>query len=540
MSNHATGATILVIDNDPGLRASLAEDVLKPEGYRVFQASSAEEAKKLLDENLIHLAVVDVRLREDKNPNDQSGLDFCKELDALVARVIVTGFPDDWRLVRTALLPSSKRHHLVDYFISKGDDGMQGDLLAVIQKCLNEEFEIIPRKRIGVLTSGGDAPGMNAAIWAIVRTAMSNGIEVIGVEDGYEGLTNNQMYKLRWNHVSDILLQGGTILGTSRFEDFKNPVIRAKAVENIYRKHISGLIVIGGDGSMQGATALANDLKERNISLQTIAIPGTIDNDLHGTDMSLGAASAANAMIEVLRDMIRPAQALRRIFVCEVMGRYSGFLALEAAMGIGADVVLIPECIVEVRSPRKSTAAGPFKGRIDRRKTTKNLHSELDEAAKTLEAAFALGKRYAFVILAEGIGQLTNGELNAKYVRGYLEDCIQDWTIDSLPDVREHVLGYPVRGVPPSRFDIWLGAELGAEAVRCLIEEKSGLMVGWTEEAGVIETPFAEVVAKSNRPPKEKWPDRPKWQRLLELQRVIACPPSLRETLLANGNRFVV
>ena len=199
-----------------------------------------------------------------------------------------------------------------------------------------------------------------------------------------------------------------------------------------------------------------------------------------------------------------------------------------------------PRAIVEVRSSQEPTTAGSWQERIDRRRTGKNLNEELDKAARTLEEAFALGKRHAFVILAEGIGQLTNGKLNAKYVREYLEDCIKDWSTDSAPDIREHVLGYPVRGVPPSRFDVWLGAELGAEAVGCLIEEKSGLMVGWTEEAGVIETSFDEVIAKSNRPPKEKWPDRPKWQELLELQQATACPPSLREELRKQGNRFVV
>jgi 6-phosphofructokinase 1 len=540
MADHVGSGTILVIDNDESFGVSLTRDVLAPEGFNVEYVTNLSDADAFLRTHLVHLAIVDLRLKHDDDPNDHSGLDFCRKLEPLVARIILTGFPDYWRLVREALLPVPQRHRLADGFIYKSDENMQRDLLPEIQRVLTEEFEIIPQKRIGVLTSGGDSPGMNAALRAIVRTAMNNDMEVLGVQDGYQGLVNDLAYKMKWNQVSDILIQGGTILGTARFDDFKDPAIRDKAVQNILRKQVSGLIVIGGDGSMQGATALAGDLAELGVPLQTVAIPGTIDNDLWGTDMSLGAASASNAIADILRNMIKPAQALRRIFVCEVMGRYSGYLALQAAIDIGADAVLIPEKIVQVRSPSRSPAVVSLKERIDKNRTEDSFREGLAKVAKTLEAAFATGKRYGFVILAEGIGQLTKDRLNGRYVREFIENCVQDWDSSIRPDVRDHVLGHPVRGVPPSRFDVWLGSELGAAAVQCILQGKTEVMVGWSEEKGIIDTPFREVIAKSNLPPKDKWQDRPKWQQLLELQQATACPPSLREQLRESGNRSVI
>lgn len=534
--------TILIVDNDPDFRQSLAEDVLEPDGFDIRIAGTLQDAREILTRReLVHLAILDLRLEDDNDPNDRSGWLLFGEIDDTISKVVLTAFPTQPALVATTA--NRTRFRLDDHYrevclISKQED--PSVYLDTMKTLLSEDFEIIPKRRIAVLTSGGDAPGMNAALWAIVRTAMNNDIEVIGVQDGYRGLVNDLTYKMRWNHVSDILIQGGTILGTARFEEFRDPSVRATAVQNILRKQVSGLIVIGGDGSMQGATALAGDLAKLGVSLQTVAIPGTIDNDLWGTDMSLGAASASNAIAEVLRNMIKPAQALRRIFVCEVMGRYSGYLALEAALDIGADAVLIPEQVVEVRSLRGSSVPSALKDRVSRRKTEDNLRSQLDQIASTLEAVFATGKRYGFVILAEGIGQLTKDRLNGKYVRDYLEDCIQDWDSSTRPDVRDHVLGHPVRGVPPSRFDVWLGSELGAAAVQCILQGKTEVMVGWSEKKGIIDTPFREVIAKSNLPPKDKWQDRPKWHQLLELQQATACPPNLREQLRSRGNRFVV
>ncbi len=529
---------ILVVDNDPDALESLVKGVLESEGYVVFQAQSPEEARQILEKRLIHLAILDIRLIDDDDPHDESGLKLSREIGSFVAKIMLTGYLPGGIMggfPNKTLIPFADRF-IELYVIEKGSD--PGDVLAAVKKALTEKFEGISERRIAVLTSGGDSPGMNAAIRAIVRVAMDNDIEVIGIEDGYKGLVYNLMHKLTWNEVSDILAQSGTILGTARLPEFSDPTVREKAIMNIRRNQISGLIVIGGDGSMQGAQALMKDLKKLEWGLQTIAIPGTIDNDLWGTDMSLGAASAANAMIEEMRNMLRPAQALRRIFVCEVMGRYCGYLAVETAMGVGADVVIILEQILQIRPG--STDFEPLKKRIMVEATEDNFRKHLKESANLLKGAFAAGKGYGFVVMSEGIRLLlaANG-LDAERVRRYLEDDIKSWQQDDPPDVRAHVVGYPVRGVRPCRFDLWLGARLGAAAVQGLLDGKTEVMVGWSEAQGILETSFDEVVNKSKRSPQEIWNDRPKWQELLEMQEALACPPSLRQQLKEKGNRFV-
>jgi 6-phosphofructokinase 1 len=516
---------ILVVENDRRVRDRLAT-LIELEDYVVYKAADPEEALQKLEEDLIHLAIVDIRLREEDDATDQSGLDLCAQMDPTVARLIITAYPEEWSAIRASLSPIEGRRQLADGFLYKGE---LDHLIPEIKRVLKEQFEILPRRRIAVLTSGGDASGMNAAIWSVVRIAMGNNMEVMGIHDGYRGLVEDRMHKLAWNEVSDILVLGGTYLGAARCPEFVDRAIRARSVDNLLRKHITGLVVIGGDGSMQGAKALAADVQARGRSFQTVAIPGTIDNDLWGTDMSLGAASAANAMIEELRNMIRPAQALGRIFVGEVSGRYSGYLTLEAALGIGADAVILPEQVVEVRPPTGPKDSRPWKERVHQLDTRRRYLEEIKRIGESLEAAFAAGKRYGFVVLAEGIGQLTGDELNGAYVRRLLEDQIKNWGVRSRPEVREHILGYPVRGGPPCRFDIWLGAKLGAAAVESLLEPgKTDLMVGWSDQDGIVETPFDQVVAKSNRPPQEVWQDRPKWREALELLEALACPPTLQ------------
>jgi 6-phosphofructokinase len=273
-------------------------------------------------------------------------------------------------------MPTENRYRAADGFFSK-----QADVELVereIQRVLSDEFEIIPKRRIAVLTSGGDAPGMNAAIWSIVRTAMNCGVEVMGVQDGYLGLVEDKMRKLKWEEVSDIIEKSGTILGTARFPKFAEQSVRKKAVNNIKRRHISSLIVIGGDGSMMGAHALAKDLKKNRVRFRTVGIPGTIDNDLWGTDMSLGAASAANAMIVEMRNMIQPARALRRIFVCEVMGASCGYLALQSALGVGADAVITPEQVIEVLTGTTQSNGLGWKDCIDVNKTEECYRKEFE------------------------------------------------------------------------------------------------------------------------------------------------------------------
>jgi 6-phosphofructokinase len=348
------------------------------------------------------------------------------------------------------------------------------------------------------------------------------------------------MYKLNWNSVSDITTEGGTILHTARCPEFKEAKHRKKAIENIRDKHISALIVIGGDGSMNGARALAGDIEQEGGTLITVAIPGTIDNDLLTTDMSLGAASAANAMIEQLRNMIRPAQALRRIFVVEVMGALSGFLALQSAIGIGADAVLIPESVVEI-GPQWDSSQGTWKEHVNVSATEANLKGAVGRIAEQLRAAFIAGKHYGFVILAEGINLSTKGVvekvygdeasskyLDANYVKELLQSEIGAWDVSDPPEVRTQILGYPVRGVRPCRFDVWLGAVLGQAAVECLIDAReTNVMVGWEEGRGIVTNSYAEVIDLSNQPPKDVWANRTKWHSLLALQSSLTSPPKL-------------
>lgn len=545
---------ILVADNDPNYRASLVEDILKPEGFAVFQAENRQQALRILKEQLIHIAILDIRLEDDDDPSDQSGIEVYEEIDPIVARVLLTGYPPQG--VESGMFPnrlgvSLGGRYLETFVLSKKAN--PPELLEAVRRLLKEEFEIISKRRIAVLTSGGDSPGMNAAIRAIVRTAMANHVEVLGVYDGYRGLVQNRMSKLRWNGVSDIIQLGGTILRTSRYPEFRSDSVREPAVEVIEHKHISGVVVIGGDGSMKGAQVLANDLRQRDYQLQIIGLPGTIDNDILGTDMSLGAASAANAMIHEFNNMLRPAQALRRIFIGEVMGRYSGYLALQAALGVGADAALLPEKVVKIDPPVSDGDTRPWRARIAKFETQALLRRKLDEIAETLEHGFRAGKAYGFIVLAEGIDQLTRDEdlgirLNGEFVRRYLENQIVhwpikpdietvtthspdreiDWEMEPPPDVRAHVLGYPVRGVSPCRFDVFLGGILGVEAVNALLAGKTDIMLGWQRrKQEITETPISQVVTLSDRPPEEIWQDRPEWSKALEHLELLACPPAM-------------
>jgi 6-phosphofructokinase 1 len=260
-----------------------------------------------------------------------------------------------------------------------------------------------------------------------------------------------------------------------------------------------------------------------------------------GTDMSVGASSATNAMIEEMRNMSHPARALRRIFVCEVMGANCGYLAMQAALGMGADVAIIPEQVIEVRIGKQRKLSASWKDHVDINKTEKMYLSQLEKIAEHLEAVFATKKRYGFVVVAEGIKLLTKSQkkLDAHYVAQYLTAAITGWSQPNKPDVRVQELGYSVRGVPPTQFDVHLGALLGAESVLCILRGETNYMVGWKECEGIVRTSFDEVVMKSNRPPKQILDDRPKWKETLELHQALACAPKLREQLVSSHNRFV-
>jgi|GEM_PF-584252 len=541
---------ILIVENDDDIREIYASK-LELEGYEVDVARDPEEAKQKLSDKLFHLALIDVRLRHDRIETDRSGLTLCDEIEPTVPRIILTAFQDA-NIVRDALQPrgDGRRSRADGFLFKRGKSQQESEqFLEEIKRVLRAEYEIVPTRRIAVLTSGGDAPGMNAAIWSIVRTAMKNEIEVIGVMEGYDGLINNWMKKLRWDDVSDIMTESGTVLRSARSDEFREEKFRAQAVDNVLSKHIDALIVVGGDGSMQGASALARDLQKRGKHrLQTIALPGTIDNDLFGTDMSLGAASAANAMINQVRQIIQPAKALRMVFVIDVMGALSGFLALETALAVGADAVIIPEELVVLTDSPPEAAPTSWKDRVDVQKTKGRLNSYLDRISQQLETTFAAGKEYALIVQAEGLYKITepliekmraggNDEaysdndrfdsLDAKYVRAALEMRVKQWKKTKPPAaVRVQPLGYTVRGAWPSRLDIWLGAALGEAAINSILEGKTNTMIGWTERDGITITDFDQVVRESNRPPMEIWSMKPAWQSLLETQRSLSAPLS--------------
>ncbi|MCP3956945.1 MAG: ATP-dependent 6-phosphofructokinase [bacterium] len=506
-----TEIRILLADNDQRHRESLTVELREGAGFEVFPAASPEEARKILKDRLIHLAIVNLRLVDDEDENDRSGLDLCGEIDPMVARVLLTGHPTA-ETARQALQITDGRDPVANGYLSKTNDSLE-EKLKVVKGVLDAHFEIIPRDRFAVLTSGGDSPGMNAAIWAVVRAAMARKIEVIGVEDGYRGLYEGRFHKLRWGSLTEHMTRGGTFLGSARFKEFRdNDALHEKALQRLLNAHVSGLVVIGGDGSMQGAKALAARAGDK---LRTVALPGTIDNDLYGTDMTLGAGSAGNAIVRELENMMPPAHAMRRIFVCEVMGRYSGFLALDAGLCVGADAILIPEKVIKMKPKRPD--------KIDRIASAEELNSQIDEIVERLERAFLGGQRHALVVFSEGIRKLIGKD--RKDVRERMEERMEEWPEDIRPDIRTQLLGYTIRGVRPERFDLRIGIMLGSAAVKALVDGRNNVMVGWSYEHGVTKTDFDEITAKGKRPPAEILEERSKWKQFLELHETMVAPP---------------
>jgi 6-phosphofructokinase 1 len=528
--------TILVVDHDPIFRAAVATDILEPQGYRVLQAGTPEEAHDLLAQKLVHIVLAGARLRDAHDPADHSGWDFCRDLDPRIARVLLTTGLHDGALLSDAVTATAQGTRLADRVVASSLGAQeQGEAIRqAVAQVLTERFEVVPARRIAVLTSGGDAPGMNAAIWAVVRTALAHDVEVIGVRHGYRGLVEGDMDTLSWAAVGDIMAQGGTVLGTARYPQFRHAAVRERALAHLARAQITGLIVVGGDGSLHGARQLAADCAAQGRPLQMVAIPGTIDNDLWGTDHSLGAASTVAATIDALRQMVPPAQALRRIFVVEVMGRYCGYLAVQAALGSGADAVILPEQVLAV-----APGAGPWTERLLLADTEANLAARLEEVTALLEAAFAAGQRHGFVIVGEGAGSLAqdlaarqgapHSALGSASIQEVLERAVARWPAAYRPDVRSQALGYPVRGVAPAPFDTWLGARLGVAAVRCLLRGETNVMVGCSASGDVITPAVDEVVERGQRAPQQRWAEQPAWQELLALHELVSRPPTLRD-----------
>lgn len=284
-------------------------------------------------------------------------------------------------------------------------------------------------KKIGVLTSGGDAPGMNAAIRAVVRTAIYNGIEVAGVVRGYNGLINGDFIKMDARSVGETLQKGGTILQTARCREFRNIEGVRKGIENAKKEGIEGLVVIGGDGSFRGARDLTRE------GMSTVALPGTIDNDIACTEYTIGYDTCLNTVIDAVDKLRDTSSSHERCSVIEVMGRNAGYIAIEAGIACGAEVVLIPEMEYDLQK----------------------------DVIDVIESGKKRGKQHYIVIVAEGIGGVVE-----------MAEKIQELTgIES----RATILGHIQRGGSPTVRDRVIASQMGSKAVELLIEGKSNRIV---------------------------------------------------------------
>ncbi|MGL5480525.1 MAG: ATP-dependent 6-phosphofructokinase, partial [Aeromonas veronii] len=235
-------------------------------------------------------------------------------------------------------------------------------------------------KRIGVLTSGGDAPGMNAAIRAVVRAGLHHGLEVYGIYDGYLGLHQDRIVKLERHSVSDVVNRGGTFLGSARFPAFKDPAVRAEAIENLKKHGIDALVVIGGDGSYMGAKKLTEE------GFPCIGLPGTIDNDIAGTDFTIGFDTALNVVVDAIDRLRDTCSSHHRISVVEIMGRHCGDLAMSAAVAGGAEYVIVPEVAFDKEKLLKQIKEGEAKGKKHAIITICEHVTDVNALAKDIEA----------------------------------------------------------------------------------------------------------------------------------------------------------
>ena len=290
-------------------------------------------------------------------------------------------------------------------------------------------------RRIGVYTSGGDAPGMNACVRAAVRAAMANDLEVVGIRRGYAGMIEGDFVEMDGRSVSNILQMGGTILKSARSQRFRETEWRAVAAENLRATGIDGLVGVGGDGTFQGATVLHDEH-----GIPVVGCPGTIDNDLFGTDETIGFDTALNTALDNIDKIRDTADAHDRLFLVEVMGRDAGFIALQCAIGGGAEMVLIPETLTEI-----------------------------DDVKERIHSLMSAQARSSIVIIAEG------GEAGG--ARRVEEALRQDPHFDRI-DLRVCILGHTQRGGSPTARDRVLASRLGAAAVEALIAGHTNVMVG--------------------------------------------------------------
>jgi 6-phosphofructokinase 1 len=303
------------------------------------------------------------------------------------------------------------------------------------------------------MTSGGDAPGMNAAIRAVTRASIANGIAVKGIYRGYKGLISNEIEDFKTQNVSNIVQRGGTILKTARSEEFKTPEGQQKAYENIRMHHIDALVVIGGDGSLTGARSFA-----QKYNFPVVGLPGTIDNDLYGTDTTIGYDTALNTIVECVDKIRDTASSHERLFFIEVMGRDAGFLALNGAIASGAEAAIIPE-----------------------------ISLQKDQLAEMIETGFRKSKNSSIVLVAES--EVTGGAM------GVAERVKKEYP---QFDVRVSILGHLQRGGSPSAQDRIIATRMGVAAIEALLEDQRNVMTGIVNDA-IVLVPFVKAI-KNDKP----------------------------------------
>jgi len=301
--------------------------------------------------------------------------------------------------------------------------------------------------KIGILTSGGDSPGMNAAIRAVTRAGINNGLDVFGIMRGYEGMIDGEIKQLAKRDVSGILQKGGTVLKTSRSKRFFEPDIRRQAHENLKKNGIDALVVIGGDGSFKGASVFSQEF-----DIPVVGIPGTIDNDMYGTDYTIGFDTCLNTVMEAVDKIRDTASSHDRIFFVEVMGREAGFVALQSGIASGVEAILIPE----------------VKGQID------NL---VDLLAKPERK-----NKSSIIFVAEGHTEGNTYEIAEKVGK----------TFPDL-DIRVTILGHIQRGGSPTAYDRITASRMGVAAVEALIDDQKSIMIG-IANGEIVHVPLSKTV----------------------------------------------
>lgn len=308
-------------------------------------------------------------------------------------------------------------------------------------------------KTIGIFTSGGDAPGMNAAIRAVTRSAIFNGLKVKAIYRGYKGLITGEIKEFKSQDVSNIIQQGGTILKTARSEEFRTAEGRKLAYDTLIKEEIDALVAIGGDGTLTGARIFANEY-----NFPIVGVPGTIDNDIFGTDSTIGYDTALNTILDAVDKIRDTASSHERLFFIEVMGRDAGFLALNGAIASGAEAAIIPE-----------------------------ISTEVDQLEEFIKQGFRKSKNSSIVLVAES--EITGGAMH-----------FADRVKKEYPqyDVRVVILGHVQRGGSPSAFDRILASRLGAASIEALMDGQRNVMVG-IENDKVVLVPFSKAI-KNDKP----------------------------------------